>query len=238
MDPVTFAGSGRQPGMFNRYSYTFNDPMNNIDPDGECAFSMAVRANNGAGDFCRGFVEGATGTYTAWKLSHGIKRGDPRSLFIANGMSVGAQIAINNPSKATKLAADSLAMNKARITGRVAGGTAVSLAGSKAIKKGLEKLGAGRSTKKAAGASFGAANFSSGQIASATLALGGLYDSISEAGYNPGNLSVGAVGSAALVSAAGGEISFDSKTGAVTATLPARTGSRIPERVKLNKIEK
>lgn len=33
IDPVTFMDTGN-PGYFNRYSYTMNDPVNNTDPDG------------------------------------------------------------------------------------------------------------------------------------------------------------------------------------------------------------
>lgn len=34
VDPVGFVGSGGNPGYFNRYAYTMNDPVNMIDPDG------------------------------------------------------------------------------------------------------------------------------------------------------------------------------------------------------------
>ncbi len=34
VDPVDFVSSGYNPGMFNRYAYTMNDPINLIDPDG------------------------------------------------------------------------------------------------------------------------------------------------------------------------------------------------------------
>jgi len=36
IDPVTFMDTGH-PGMFNRYSYVHNDPVNMMDPSGLCA---------------------------------------------------------------------------------------------------------------------------------------------------------------------------------------------------------
>ncbi len=35
VDPVTFLDSGENPDYFNSYAYTFNDPVNNTDPDGK-----------------------------------------------------------------------------------------------------------------------------------------------------------------------------------------------------------
>ena len=34
IDPVGFLSSGGNPGYFNRYAYTMNDPVNAVDPDG------------------------------------------------------------------------------------------------------------------------------------------------------------------------------------------------------------
>lgn len=53
VDPVTYLEDGR-PGMINRYSYAFNDPINMIDPDGRQvreleegkAFSFTAKIEN------------------------------------------------------------------------------------------------------------------------------------------------------------------------------------------------
>ena len=65
VDPVTFLDTGN-PGQFNRYAYTWNDPINAYDPDGalpvlvvpvlmfvakEIAAEAASRATGGATDF-------------------------------------------------------------------------------------------------------------------------------------------------------------------------------------------
>ncbi len=42
VDPVTFLSSGENPDYFNSYAYTFNDPVNNTDPDGEAAGTVGV----------------------------------------------------------------------------------------------------------------------------------------------------------------------------------------------------
>ena len=47
VDPVTFIETG-EPGMFNRYAYAGNDPINKIDPDGETPVHAAAAALAGS----------------------------------------------------------------------------------------------------------------------------------------------------------------------------------------------
>ena len=234
IDPVGF--SEGQPQMFNRYSYVNNDPVNHTDPTGMCIGAAIFSPN--CQEFIRGVSEGATGSYTAYQLSKGIQQGDPRSLFIGHGMSIGLQLAAHNKGLAADVAGKSLTENLPRFLGRVTGGAGISLAGGKGAGAVFKKLGAGKLAAKGAQASVTVTSFSSGQIAAAATALGGLYDSVSEAGFDPGTISVGALGNSAIISAAGGDISFNSKTGAITARLPATTGSRIRPTVKLDTLKK
>ncbi len=44
VDPVTFLSSGENPDYFNSYAYTFNDPVNGVDPTGEQTVSSSFDA--------------------------------------------------------------------------------------------------------------------------------------------------------------------------------------------------
>ncbi len=52
IDPVGF--STNAPGMFNRYAYTLNDPVNNVDPDGRENQRVMDRRNQAVRDLVLG----------------------------------------------------------------------------------------------------------------------------------------------------------------------------------------
>ncbi len=49
IDPMDFMSSGGNPGYFNRYAYSLNDPINRIDPDGEASFLVSRPLNGPPG---------------------------------------------------------------------------------------------------------------------------------------------------------------------------------------------
>ena len=55
-DPMTMLSMEMDPGYFNRYMYTMNDPVNNIDPDGE----ETVTSCDGVSAICDQGVGGQT----------------------------------------------------------------------------------------------------------------------------------------------------------------------------------
>lgn len=77
IDPVGF--SVGQPQMFNRFSYTFNDPVNLTDPTGECPWCLGA---------LYGAIAGGVGAYIA-------SDGDFRS--VAYGALAGGAIGAINP---------------------------------------------------------------------------------------------------------------------------------------------
>jgi len=63
---MDFMGSGGNPQYFNRYAYTFNDPVNNLDPDGNVvetawdAANVAMGVASFSANAAAGNVVGAT----------------------------------------------------------------------------------------------------------------------------------------------------------------------------------
>lgn len=66
VDAMDFMGSGGNPQYFNRYAYTFNDPVNNLDPDGNVvetawdAANVAMGVASFSANAAAGNVVGAT----------------------------------------------------------------------------------------------------------------------------------------------------------------------------------
>ncbi|MEP1230093.1 MAG: putative toxin [Litorimonas sp.] len=57
VDPVGFLDTGH-PAMFNRYAYTFNDPVNLTDPTGECPMCIGALSSVVLGAVIRGATGG------------------------------------------------------------------------------------------------------------------------------------------------------------------------------------
>ncbi len=58
VDPVTFLSSGENPNYFNSYAYTFNDPVNLTDPNGECPMCIGALSSVVLGAVIRGATGG------------------------------------------------------------------------------------------------------------------------------------------------------------------------------------
>ena len=87
IDPQTMMSQNYDPRFFNRYAYTFNDPVNLTDPHGECPWCIGA---------AYGAIAGAVGAYIA-------SDGDWKS--VAVGALAGGAVGAVNPLAANAVGA-------------------------------------------------------------------------------------------------------------------------------------
>ena len=88
IDPQTMLSQNLDPRFFNRYAYTFNDPVNLTDPHGECPWCVALAVIYVA--------DKVYGAYDAAQTAKGIANGtiDPVDAAVEQGASqIGGLIA-------------------------------------------------------------------------------------------------------------------------------------------------
>ena len=118
IDPVTFLDTG-EPAYFNRYSYTANDPVNLIDPNGEC---FASRLSSCAEQLESTFRK--VSTY----VTVGIKeaQNDPEGfeVGVGNGIANGASGTINGAVTVGEFANPNLSVGQLPDIPRIEGSSA------------------------------------------------------------------------------------------------------------------
>lgn len=143
IDPVGFAEGG--PGYFNRYSYTFNDPVNHVDPNGEFVLNAIGAGLNAALEVRIILAEGDVG------LGEATARVGIAAATGAVGVGIGGRVAALAVSKglpaAARLGRAGAVANNATggalggaATGAVAGGILVREAGEELANSGAARV--------------------------------------------------------------------------------------------------
>ena len=111
IDPVTFGQTG-DPRLFNRYAYTFNDPINHTDPDGELGIFGAFVGG------AVGFIAGSAVNAAVQFAANGSV--DVSDAIIAGAAAGGAGAAIGfNPALAANPTAIAAIAGVANISGSI-----------------------------------------------------------------------------------------------------------------------
>ena len=202
-DPVQF--SVEQPLMFNRYGYTFNNPLNLVDPDG-----MWPRINC---QVCKNFSKGFTDALKANPifLAHeaGLVAGNHRAHTVNSAINASIDIIRSDWWEAMEFSVSYVSQNKARMTGRLFSQTLVNIA----AYRGMSKIGGYKARNFRLAGSIGTLNFTTSQFGSAIEAFNGLYDDLNESGYDMSKISNDAIANAFIGAASGAALNFDSESG-------------------------
>lgn len=231
---MTFMDTGN-PAYFNRYTYTANDPINNIDPNGQC-YNRFGQAAPQCVEFAVGVGEGLTGPLVVADHLLRLNVGNSRARSVQFAIETASAYARSYPLEALELGADVLASNPARVLGRTAGGSAISLAGSKGTGQAMKNVGHSKKAQKRGRRATSVGAFSVSQYGAAIRGVNGLIDQIEGAG-NVHSLDQGTLARATIGAAGGGRVSYDSESGDVTLS-KSRTGSRIKERINIGNLRK
>jgi len=222
-DPVTFLDTGT-PGMVNRYAYTMGDPVNMVDPDGQCSGAV-YGSSGGVNEFCTGLADGLVGSYYGAYgslASFGVfgSKAANRAQLVGRAIDTGATLFINNSKSVSELVyANLVDQGIAYHAGNFVGAAAPAIA----ITRGL-----GASTSASAG--IGASNGLLARYGGAYAAVDGFLKEAEAAGFDTSEINNDLLGNVALAGAAGGQVNYDSGTGSVTVTFSqgqTATGSRI-----------
>ncbi|WP_425408080.1 RHS repeat-associated core domain-containing protein [Hyphococcus sp.] len=195
--------------QLNLYAYVANDPVNFVDPNGECAWSLATGATDTVGRFCAGYYKSARGYGAIARYLGGRAPYHSANQFVRNSFEAGLDLLSQNPGLAgtglkyflDKKYEKGLAYNLGNFA---AGATAGSAVVTKTLRGALAK---------------GAANtglaITGGALDSAFQA----YDTLSGQGIDPNGLATETLSNIGVAALAEADFSYNADSNTLTATV-------------------
>ncbi|MEM9668053.1 MAG: RHS repeat-associated core domain-containing protein [Pseudomonadota bacterium] len=182
-DPVGFAEGG--PGYFNRYAYTANDPVNNIDPDGRFCVPCVTGAIGGG-------IGAITGGVSAALTGGNIFKGAAKGAITGAVIGATGNIAAGTATAGAVGAVDG-ALTAASKEDATAGSIAAGATGQAAVDAASVLVGGtgGKAVSKAVGGTAGEAADAATSVIGAVLVETGV-DNLTSAAENVGNAIAGA----------------------------------------------